>query len=160
MAKKYPLPTVVCWECKKSFKGEPACQSHASAKHHQWRLPTTPTTLATAPKPSSPETPLARYFLRSSTSTSRWTCARCGESFGAEVSFDLHYRTMHRSPNKISSATGYTVRGFVCSVCDAEFANEGRLITHRKSKNTCAPCNLHFSGKHALGAHQETYHSV
>ncbi|KAI0634790.1 hypothetical protein C8Q77DRAFT_654758 [Trametes polyzona] len=41
MAKK-KKETVVCWECKKSFKGADACKDHANAKRprHQWQEPT------------------------------------------------------------------------------------------------------------------------
>ena len=39
MAKK-KQPSVTCWECKKTFKGEPACISHATAKKHKWQAPT------------------------------------------------------------------------------------------------------------------------
>ncbi|KAI0371326.1 hypothetical protein BV20DRAFT_198542 [Pilatotrama ljubarskyi] len=41
MAKKKTPATVVCWQCKKSFKGEAACQDHATAKRHQWRASVT-----------------------------------------------------------------------------------------------------------------------
>ncbi|KAI0824832.1 hypothetical protein BC628DRAFT_374510 [Trametes gibbosa] len=151
---KAKKPTVVCWQCNKSFKGETACQNHASDKRHQWRSPAAPRAT-----PLTASSNKSQAIQVPKPSDLRWICARCGGSFDADVSFQSHYKTMHKEPNKIYLVTsGQRATTFRCSACAAVFLIESQLETHRASKNTCNKCDPHYSGEKALQVHMENFH--
>ncbi|RPD56936.1 hypothetical protein L226DRAFT_168390 [Lentinus tigrinus ALCF2SS1-7] len=160
MAKK-KKPEVVCHQCKKSFKGEDACISHADAKGHRWQAPTTS---------SSAKKAVATNVTVAKKKTPAVLCYQCKKSFDGQDACIAHAHAKgHRwqAPTTSSTTAGKAVATKVtvqpaiakpkpptpiltteerpmCSICSCSYEDESVLKEHLTSRNTCMTCKVHY----------------
>ncbi|TBU40819.1 hypothetical protein BD309DRAFT_982241, partial [Dichomitus squalens] len=151
MAKKKNLPNVTCWECKKVFKGEPACIDHATAKRHQWQPPASPTPTTSTDEVAvsaltnativSPRSVAAAQAKPGSSLSLR--CPACGVRREGWGGLSNHYSVRHPE-----------LREKPCSICQ-KFVVDKHRRSHKHPKGTssyqhlagrgsCDVCNEHI----------------
>ncbi|KAI0360408.1 hypothetical protein OH77DRAFT_1586025 [Trametes cingulata] len=154
MGKKKNKPTVTCWECKKSFKGEAACQDHARIKRHQWQDPAMKVASASS-KAASSGKPIKASATSSKSSNELsisipseqdWTCSQCRQCFRGPMTLHLHYKKAH--PDTPEPPYAY------CAPCRSYLFITPLHFNHSPNHPKCHACRKGFADKAELKRHQ------
>ncbi|KAI9062213.1 hypothetical protein FKP32DRAFT_863829 [Trametes sanguinea] len=167
--KKKCKPIVVCWQCKKSFKGEDACQNHAQAKSHKWRPDAIPVVAST---------PTIASVNQEATSSATLFTPACPHSsclvqFVSSTALSTHRRLRHQDLDSNSEPFQFCTmcKALVvwgsehftassnhpnCPACNKGFEDEARLRWHLLAKHTCETCMIHHESSQALEQHYRT----
>ncbi len=170
-------PELTCWECKKVFKSEGACTSHAKAKKHQWKTPSTPPPSYLSSASMSTAVPLnhqtvtggapSAFVIRNIT-----CCPVCFQLFGTWDALTLvsnlyllqqyrhlalayviiqHYSVFHTAPHATRPAL------HPCSVCQVFVADKEQHYRASPIHAACTACNDGF--EHAEELQWVRFHS-
>ncbi|KAI0646579.1 hypothetical protein C8Q79DRAFT_678094 [Trametes meyenii] len=159
MAKK--KKPIVCWECKKAFKTEAACQNHADAKNHQWRpsneiaqvaaavhnsgISTSPVAANREPVLSdSKRDALSSHYWRSAY-VAKKACSQCQQFFEHAEELKEHYGQDH-------PALKWEYNGFYLS-CDSSVPSGPPRDTDVPEHLKCSTCKRSFENEQQLQHH-------
>ncbi|OSD02701.1 hypothetical protein PYCCODRAFT_334678 [Trametes coccinea BRFM310] len=153
MSKKKKRPIVVCWECKKSFRGEAACQDHAQAKRHKWRPDTEPQVASMGTSSTQ---------ARTSAITPAWLpCSMCTMRFEDLKALSWHRKLHHGFSSPFATlvpqdSVPISPHNTSCRACKLMCEDEASLRWHLSLKHTCKVCMVHHESAQALEEHCHT----